>query len=223
MRSLTILTSLILIFCTACQEENTAELKTQAGNCEHCINFQSLAVGQESHYVAFEGEKFWEEVPAFRYLNDTLIVRIIGKTGDLFEVEEYRTSNASDLLHYTFQVKFDTLYVKMIPRNNYPDSWLFANTSALKLPLNTVNQPVVTLNGWHLALLGEESPAFGSLKNYKQLDHTYDVLNIYQNYRPMTYDGPGSYILYGKNFGIVRSVSINPWQAKGLGWDLLYQ
>lgn len=219
MRSCINLLLLGVLFCTACQKDEIAALK--AAGCANCINFQALEVGQESRYVAFEGEKFWEEQPVFHYLNDTLIVKVTGKTGDLFEVEEYRTSNASDLLHYTFQVKSDTLYVKMIPRNNYPESWLFNSIGAIKLPLNTISQPIVEMKGWQIPLFGEESPAFGSLKNYQQLGSTYDILNVYQNYEPMTYDGPGYYVLYGKNFGVVRSVSINPWQAKGLGWDLL--
>ncbi len=219
MRSFIICFVIGVLFCTACQKEEIAALKT--AGCSNCINFQSPEVGQESRYLAFEGEKFWEEQPPFHYLNDTLIVRITGKTGDLFQVEEYRTSNPSDLLYRTFQIKSDTLYVKLIPRNNYPDSWLFSNVNTLETPLNTVNQPVVELKGWNIPSFGEAAPAVGLLKDYQQLDIIYDVLNVYQNYVPMTYDGPGSYILYGKDFGIVRSVSINPWQAKGLGWDLM--
>lgn len=220
MRSFIILIVFISCWFSACQkEENTLELK--ASECANCINFEALKVGQESRYLAFEGEKFWEEEPSFRYLNDTLIVRVTGQTGELFQVEEYRTSNASDLLHSTFEIKSDTLLVKFIPRNNYPDSWLFTGISPLKLALKTISQPVIEINNWHVAPFGDESPAFGALKNYKQLNKTYNKLNVYQNYKPMTYDAPGAYILYNENAGIVRSVLINPWQAKGLGWDLL--
>lgn len=216
MRSFVTLIVLISLFCSACQKEENVILR--AGNCNNCINFESPSVGQESRYLAFEGEQPWEEQPTLRYLKDTLIVRILSKTGDLFQVEEYRTSNPSDLLRHTFQIKADTLYVKVIPRNNYPDSWLF---NAQAFPLQPLSAPVVQLKGWNILVFAEKDPSTGVLKDYEQLGSIYNSLNVYHDYSPMLYDGAGHYMLYSQQYGVVRSVTLSAWQGKGLGWDLV--
>lgn len=222
MRSLVILSILTSLFFSACQkEENVAELPTKIAVCSNCINFQSPQVGQESRYLAFEGEKPWEEQPVLRYLKDTLIVKIIGQTNGVFQVEEYRTSAPGDLLYHTFRLENDTLFVKTTPRNDYPESWLFIITSAIKLPLQQVSSPSIQPKGWNILVFSESSPATGFLPDYEQLGSIYNNLNVYHDYGPMTYDGTGYYFIYNQKNGMVRSVSLNPWQAKGLGWDLI--
>jgi hypothetical protein len=220
-----LLTSIILLsLCfSACQKEkNLAELPPKIAACNNCINFQSLEVGQQSRYLAFEGEKPWEEQPPFRYLKDTLIVQIVGKTGELFQVEEYRTSAPSDLLYYAFRIENDTLQVDLTPRNNYTESWLFSSIwDTIKLPLQQVNSPIIQLKGWNIPVFSESSPAMGLLERHEQLGNIYNTLNVYFDYGPIAYDGTGYYFMYNQEFGIVRNVSLNPWQAKSLGWDLI--
>lgn len=208
-----------LLLSASCRE--LQELTTALPPEDNRINFQSPQVGQESRYLAFEGLKPYEQQPVLRYLNDTLVVRITGQTGAIFQIEEYQTSEPAIRLRHSFEVQADTLFVDITPRSNYPDSWLFNAAGRLKMPLKTLSSPVVPMQSWNVRPFYQNAPGLGMVLNYEQFGTIYNNLTIYHDYSAMTYDGPGYYFLYSKAAGVVRTVYFNPWQGRGLGWDLL--
>ncbi|MDX1942117.1 MAG: hypothetical protein SFU99_16255 [Saprospiraceae bacterium] len=218
MRSLTIFASLILLFCAACQKEETATLK--AGNCSNCINFNSLEVGQQSRYIAFKGNRDFEE-QKWQYESDTLVVRVSAKTGDNFTFEEYLTTDPDSVRSYNVILVDDSAKIEL--REYWNGSWLFQGGLLINLPLAPANYQLAEIKGWEAIVTCETAPCYGYLPAYQQQEFIYNDLYVYRNYEPMAWDGNGFFAIYNAKYGVVRSVSVGSWIPVGNGWDLIIE
>jgi hypothetical protein len=234
MRSLTIL-GLILLF-TACTELTT-EIPDDgpAGSSfnDNPIMYCGLEVGQKSAYVLLAGNNFFnnEAYDDFSYLEDTLIVAIIGEDDNGFLVEEYVTQDSAPLpndiyymadsvYQYYIKAELDTLYF-FDPDTQYGmTSLLFWHMDG-QLPLPPFTNQEADIIGWKTTIGYCECDQTGYDPEYELFGTIYEDLNISIQNAEMALDGPGTTYIYSNLHGMVRTAHYSWWTQSGYGWDLL--
>lgn len=197
------------------------------------IMYCGLAVGQKSAYVMLEGRQYFNNTvnDDFNYLNDTLIVEIIGEDDNGFLVEEYFTENSEPLPmnYYSYQDSTYQYYLKIEndslhfyhPESEYIIfSHLFWHMDG-KIDLSEFDNQEVEILGWKTSLSYCECDQKGFVTDYEQFGTTYDLLNVFIHNSDMQFDGPGTTYIYSNLHGMVRTSHYGWWTQSGFGWDLL--
>jgi len=199
------------------------------------IRFDNPEVGQRSHYVFFNAteDNSTHEV-SFEYIADTLVLAIVGKEADNWIINEFLTngsiSKTSDnsgwsglaetvvIRHLKFEA--DSAYFSK-PAGADPFSFVFVGESRI-IPLLPVEDPA-PLNVNCLPKLEYASTLWMQYTlNYSQFGQTFQHLNNYFDYRPMSSDGLGFMYAYGPSSGMVRWTWVSYWSLdKADGWDLV--
>ena len=198
------------------------------------IKFDNLAVGQKSNYVFLSGQNYFDinGFDDFQYLQDTLVLEIIGQNQDQFMVKE-SISPGSAVLNGTenkwiAEPDEDYLYFIEVVGNQFKvtpisgtlvQSRIFIGNIELDLEKFTAEE--VEIKGWKTSLneCGCEKKVF--TQDYKLFDQQYDHLNIYLNNTALAVDGEGFTYVYNQSDGIVRQSIYSPWTGSGAGWDLV--
>lgn len=213
----------LLVF--SCNKDEEVELVTWLEECENCIELKNPAVGQRSVYVGFEGKNYIEESnPGIDYTTDTLVATIIDKDA---------TGYLTEVVHNNPNIKRDTFYI--IPESDsirlrsvgqYSTLLVnFEREEEIVLVAGEVDGPKADPKGWEIGLDCGGDIINGGCNGYVEEfalgGEPVIRLNVYKNYAPMAYDGPGFFMLYDDQLGIVRSVSVGSWVPTGGGWDLI--
>ncbi|RMF24415.1 MAG: hypothetical protein D6765_11825, partial [Bacteroidetes bacterium] len=156
------------------------------------------AVGQQSRYLLLKGFNYLGSSPLFEYAPDTLVVRIVGRVGEDFLVEERTTplsrsepliSMPDSVFHYRLRLDGDTLRVFRQDDRFILQSRLFLHNDRQSFPLQLSSDTLLHWNGWRvepLCLL-----CSGLLEGHLQLGKIYDTLQVLVNNLGTQYDGPG--------------------------------
>jgi hypothetical protein len=192
-------------------------------SCSNCINFAAPAVGQQSRYLAFEGEASHQnDQPGVDYLNDTLTVTVISEASTGFLLEEFHSGIPGSSRRYLLRLASETL--SWIGTTDNQESWLLNKTLPLSAepgwdwPLEVQDNPGKQ-RGWVIDL--DCSACVGYIEDYQQLGTDYPRLNVWLNNEGTFVDGPGYTYLYNSRDGLVRSLVFNPWTSRSGGWDRL--
>lgn len=221
MRNLVTLNILLSLFFSACQkEENVAELPTKIAVCDNCINFQSPQVGQESRYLAFEGNRYQDNRES-KYKKDTLVVKVTAQNGSTFLFEEFLTSNPDSIRNYKVMWSQDSIKISL--PSYYGDSWLFYGgyKPFLNIALEPEDADSIELKGWEAFIICDTAPCYGYLPEHAQQQSRYENLYVYHDYGPIASDGTGYFAIFNKKFGVVRSATAGGWVPIANGWDLI--
>lgn len=225
--------SLLVPACTRCHEpEDLIDPVVIDPPPANQIRFDSLAVGQRSRYLGFEGYGYYGgNGSEFSYSDDTLILEIVGQDANGFRVAEtlhyvdtvsnwYDQQRDSTYFYY-LTIQEDTLH--LVPSaTNYVRSRLFVyyqhNDGLYLVPLVGTE---VSIKGWKSGFPYCECWRHGFTKNYLLFDKTYAYLNVLMQDSPMQVDGNGHTYVYSAQHGIVKLSQYSWWTSTGYGWDLL--
>ena len=219
----------LLLLLGACQPEPVP------GNLafQNIIRFDQPAVGQLSRYVRFLGEDISDmQNFRFRYLADTLEVRIIGLDSLGWIAEEQLTPFSESRLgspdkipwadstfrnHFTVNV--DSFNIIIIGNQYSFKSHFF------RLPRQFSLQPIAhnptRINGWKILEPYCECFLTAYADAYEHFGYLLPRLNVVIDNRAMAVDGPGYLHVYHPDFGFVKVTSYSWWTHAGEGWDLL--
>jgi hypothetical protein len=216
-----------------------ASCMTDFGEDPPYVQFGSLKVGQQSFYLRLRGYKYGDTSSnVFESLPDTLVVRVIGRDGSGFILEDYLTIYSKrglswfDTVRYVYHVNVaaDTLRIRGTSHLFW--SWYGYGASAA-LCLSPVTGPAYTQTGWKIT--GDphgEWRSSGYILNAQILGHHYAGANLYYDHFEGDVDlQPGipyycGYVgvtfIYSKEFGMIRSRFVGePELDQGLCWDLM--
>jgi len=235
--TLFILVALALLGCSsedpepALKRENPLEGLADKG----AIRFDKPEIGQRSFYVFFKAsvDHSTHQI-SFDYLTDTLVLAITGQEADKWIVKEFLTAgsnsattddggwaNVADSVGIRhLKVDADSAYFSK-PQGNYSFSFVFVGASRT-IPLKPVGDPA-PLNVDCLPEFDFASTVWMQYTvNYSQFGQTFQHLNNYFDYRPMSTDGLGFMYAYGPSFGMVRWAWVSYWSLdEADGWDLI--
>jgi hypothetical protein len=199
------------------------------------IRFDDPQIGQRSHYVFFKAtENNTTHEVTFDYIPDTLVLAITDKEVDKFVVKEFLTngSNSKTSDNGSWVSVAKSVFVRHLvvnsdsayffkPAEADPFSFVFVGESRT-IPLLPVGDPA-PLNVDCLPELDYASTLWMQYTvNYSQFGQTFEHLNNYFDYRPMSTDGSGFMYAYGPSFGLVRWTWVSYWSlGHADGWDLI--
>ncbi len=230
MRKLTLLLALFLLYIGGCSSPNSP---VQEG--VKTISFSQLAVGQQSTYIKFIGYGYFSpDSNRYEYMNDTITVKITGKTSNAFVIKEYYSPFSETLIkirhkeifldstaQYLATVRNDSI-IFYKETDNYFYSILFDFiVGELKFDLKDFKAEKADKNGWKTTLSYCECYKEAYTQNFELFGKIYDRLNIIMNDTQMQVDGPGKTYIYSARDGMVRTYIVNWWNQTGIGWDLL--
>ncbi|MER3328777.1 MAG: META domain-containing protein, partial [Candidatus Kapaibacterium sp.] len=89
------------------------------------------------------------------------------------------------------------------------------------LELSLKNSDEIQYTDWRITENNSSQPFYGYMNNYKVNDKRYDRLDVYSDFTPTYYDGPGLVFVYNSNYGLVRHYAMNPWLGDVNGFDLV--
>lgn len=198
------------------------------------LQFNNLEVGQMSKYVFFIGENYDQQgTNSYNYLNDTLVLEIVGEDEEGFLVREYLTPE-SESLHAASNVAFPDAMIlyyldassgelKLKSKEDRLITRLFQLSSANEgsYDLSEMNEFELKINGWTTSQPLYDGVLEGFTTNYRQLNLEFDNLNVLIDNRDVMLGGPGNTHVYSEKYGLVRATSYNASTGKGFGWDLL--
>lgn len=197
------------------------------------IQFEAMAVGQKSHYIALLGYDYYSTKDTFVYTDDTLQLEIIAQDNNGYLIEEtfqyvgdvspWFEFEKDSIRRYYVKIRNDTLQFTPVG-SPYLESHIFTyQTSQSGLPLADFSSPKIDIHGWKTSLDYCECRRTGYTEDYTLFGEHYDRLNILIANAPMAVDGNGDTYVYSRNKGIVRFSTYSWWFQNGYGWDLLPQ
>lgn len=194
------------------------------------INLSDLRVGQKSVYIGFEALRVNSDESTFSYIPDTLIVEVTEKRGNAFVLKESITPGSDSYqtrlqmwtdLTYLVEIENDSLQISQVSdlSSKYALSNLFRSTEH-KMPLQHQGSTKFELDGARVTGLQHTGIETGHIINHRQFERVYPQLNLYIDVTDTYVDGPGNYMVYSNNAGMVRTFSISSWTNHAQGWDL---
>lgn len=216
MQRLFFLCALILPVLIAC-EENLPKDPIEENKI---LSFTTLTVGQEAIYLAYTANSNRTNgTTPITYTGDSLRLTVLSQNGNSFEVETtYSTAQSPDQYVFTFQN--DKLIIEESANNAGNSDFISSEFLPLTLPLEELTGPDVPISLPEMNENCFQSLCTVSTVNHEQLGRTYPRLNLSAYLGAMAADGPGYYMAYSKETGIVRSTWINAWTQGETGWDL---
>jgi hypothetical protein len=197
--SLVVICSLIF---TQCHRESIVPVTSN-------INFENLAVGQKSLYVAWESNNIWDENITFKQTKDTLSLTVISEDSAGFQVEEKQFSEPTVFARYNFKIKGDTLFVEHISSNiKFPifSPFLFSDTST-QYVFKDNNLAKLNTNAWAMPKYAETDiqilQLFAKIGNFKIMGKDYDSAFVYYSRSPLFVDGLIHTRIYSKKDGFI--------------------
>jgi hypothetical protein len=189
-----------------CNNENVAPVQAK-------INFDNLAVGQKSLYVAWESNNIWDQNVTFKQTTDTLSLTVISEELDGFKVEEKQFNQPNyPPYYYYFKTRGDSLYIQPLPTITlYPTYNILFLGGSLQYILKDNNLPKLLTNQWGTPTEGKPTELIGKINNIKIMDKEYDTAFVYFNSRDRVFDGPTITRIYTKKDGFI---SFQPFGGK---------
>ncbi len=196
------------------------------------IRFDSLAVGQRSRYLGFDGYKACTgDGLNFIYSNDTLVLEIVGQDANGFKVAEtlhyvdtvsvWYNQHIDTTYYYYLTVEHDSLHVTLSGAQT-SRSRLFSNYKRSDgLYLVPLSDSEVTITGWQTAPFCCSCWRDDFTRNYDLFGRVYPHLNVMTQDKDTNLDHPGYTYVYSARYGIVKYKIYYPWTNSGYGWDLL--
>jgi hypothetical protein len=203
-----------------CRNENVAPSQAK-------INFDNIAVGQKSLYIAWESNNIWDENITFKQTTDTLSLTVISRDSTGFQVEEKHLNDPSIFALYHFKIKGDTLFVEHSPTNvKFPrfSPFLFFDTSTHYV-FKDNNLAKLNTNLWAMPKYAEVDiqilQLFAKIGNFKIMGKDYDSAFIYYNRSPMFVDGLIITRIYTKKDGFISFQPIGGKTTSGRFYNLI--
>ncbi len=228
-----------IIFFSCHKDEETAG---PTGPTPDPIQIGCLMVGQQSSFIRFTGDKYFEpNENNITYYADTLVMEVVSEDNGRFVIKESLTPwsislvnnllyNADSIYFIQAQVIQDTVWFEPVT-GNYSGSWFFTEVaqknnpfiyqSRSYLPLVTFSGPEVQFLGWKTTYSYTETYKEASMKDQSLLGHVYPFLNARIDNSSMAFDGPGYTFIYEPKGLLVRSSVVSWWTMDGGGWDRL--
>ena len=217
----------VVALLASCKKDPTEPVQT--GNN---IQFDNLAVGQQSKYLGLLGEKYFESTwDDFVYTDDTLVLEVVSHDNLGFkvaeslhyvgDVEPWMAQEKDSVYYYYLNVVNDSLKVQPIGTNFVQSriwTYMVENNGLPLLPIQTQK---VQIQGWKTDLSYCECYREGYTENYTLFGELYDRLNVVVDNTPMALDGAGSTYAFSGKHGAVRFSTYGWWTQSGYGWDLL--
>lgn len=226
---ISVLPLLILLFFTACENEDVRPGSTQNPDP---VRFDNPAVGQISRYLRFRDTNANDDDNSFHFIKDTLVLEIVAADNFGFKVKESLTPGSNCVTQaenpcdtapnfYYFKIENDTvlLYDPVEPAACCP--MIFWHS--FKLPLNTSNH-VFHQDKWEIKAPASLStcPESGRVENFKQFNTTYGTMKVASTlFCNRAFDGNDYTYVYSASKGIVRFYEIGAWVPQANGWYLL--
>lgn len=223
----------LTLLLAACRQEPLSE----ALSFQNVIRLDKPAVGQVSRYVRFWGEDVSDPLNfKFRYLTDTLEIRIAGRDSLGWIVQEQLTPYSESLhdspdklawadsvFQNRFRVDADSFYLlangNLFPYYTIPRSHFFR--PPVHLPIATVLENPTRIQGWKTLEPYCECFRKAYADEYMHFGYPLPHLNVVIDNRNMATDGPGHLHIFHPKFGFIKVASYSWWTRAGEGWDLL--
>ncbi len=200
---------------------------------QKAIRFDRLAIGQESRYLLFRGERYAQADSHndYTYLPDTTVIRVTDFDGESFIFREWLTpgsasrngakylSDPDSTFEYFVRIEDDSLRIFFF--EGYPTSRVYRWFSVKGLPLEIDQTREIPIEGWKTMLPYCECVQSGFTRNFNPFNRNYSHLNVIIDNYWMQVDGPGSTLVFKRELGLVRAVNYSWWTGQGTGWDLL--
>lgn len=212
---------LLSLFCLfSCEKQDVDILfapENNSSECEQCVQFDNLAVGQVSYYQGLKGEAYYQDdTPRLQYLDDTLQLRVVNQEGNVFTLEEsIITSETDEVFQYMVQVDEENITFSKMHEGDLSNLVFFDRNKTLVFPLN-IRSPQARIVGWFIENDCDLVPCYYSIEEFE----AEKGVKVYLDYSPMAYDGNGYFAVYDQRY-IHRMMSISAWTGEGLGWELI--
>jgi hypothetical protein len=220
MRTIPFAFILCLFSLLACEKNEVEVLNTPeiAAACENCVRFDALAVGQVSYYQAVEGESFREAgEPAWRYLDDTLELRVVDQQGEIFVLEEsIITAETDEVFRYSVKADKDNITFSRFQEGDLANLINFRTSKSIIFPLDLPEASQAQTRGWYINNNCESNPCYFQIDDFQGIEDA----SVYLDYGPMAYDGNGYYAIYDPTM-LYRMISVGAWTGEGQGWELV--
>ena len=211
---------LSLLFLFSCEKQNLQILNTLelASSCPQCVRFDALAVGQTSYYQGISGEAFYQsENPLLIYQEDTLVLKVVDRQGDVFTLEEsIITASTDEVFQYQIKVDKENITISKPKEGGLSNLFAFQRNKSLVFPLDLKDAPPARTKGWFI-----ENDCDLQICYYRMDEFMGSKdISVYIDYSPMAYDGNGYYAIYDQIF-LYRTMGVGSWTATGSGWELI--
>ena len=202
------------------------------------INFKSMAIGQSSTYIGFQGERYFQVGSEFQfeYNPDTLVVEIVEKIDGRYLWRESLTEGSDmyesrDVTSFEFWVtpQTDGIFIELDETEEWYNGFLWrffgfgfsdGHTSQL-LPFELSEPTPVDIIGWKTTAPYAERYSEHFDNSYQNFGLNYGFVNVIIANEEMQLDGPGKTYVWNEEYGMIRSYSVSWWTQDGYGWDLL--
>lgn len=223
--------SLLLCTTISCKKD---PIETISNEPKGKISFAYPKIGQQTKFVLFRGEDIKDNANfSFEYLQDTLVLTIVGQDDNGFVIQEKLTDGsislhgqnnvgyADETTEYYMYYEDSEVKFKRKGERYFNRVFFVAERAAKGLSLLPIMMPELQTKGWKTTMPFDKQYHDAMVKEHEQQDKIYEDLNVVIDNRPMQDNLPGFTHIYNDVDGLVRSFEYSDYDGKGYGWEVL--